>query len=103
MTLIILPEAAEELAEAARWYEECRAGLGIEFLGSIEDALTRITANPMQCAVWADEERYRRLVVSRFPYLIFFEVRAHDLEVVAFAHASRDPGYWRRRGEGGSR
>ncbi len=52
---------------------------------------------PDAFAKWPDDARYRRIVVRRFPYLVFFEVRGETVEVVAVAHASREPGYWRAR------
>jgi len=30
------------MAEAARWYEAHRPGLGMEFLGALDDAVARI-------------------------------------------------------------
>jgi hypothetical protein len=42
--------------------------------------------------------------VRGFPYLVVYRVGAHDLLIVAVAHAKRRPGYWARRlGGTGSR
>jgi hypothetical protein len=40
---------------------------------------------------------YRRHVVWRFPFLIFFTVSDEAVDVFAFAHAKRRPGYWTER------
>ena len=77
--LVVLPEAEEDIQEAMRWYERRWRGLGAELLGCVEHA------------------RYRRIVVRRFPYVVFIEVRVQDVEVVAAAHASRAPGFWLAR------
>jgi hypothetical protein len=95
--LVVLPEAEEELLEAMRWYESRRAGLGTELLEAVEAALQRIALAPAQFAVWAADQRWRRCVLGRFPYAVVFEERPEGLEVIAFAHGKRRPGYWQLR------
>lgn len=92
--LVVLPEAEQDVREAMRWYNRQRRGLGLEFFGAVEAGWARIVDNPYLCAAWPDDPRYRRLVLTRFPYLVFYEVRPDAVEVVAVAHASREPGYW---------
>jgi hypothetical protein len=36
-------------------------------------------------------------LVDRFPYQIVLELRRESVLVLAVAHTSRRPGYWRRR------
>jgi plasmid stabilization system protein ParE len=96
-TRIVLPEAEDELREAMRWYEARRSGLGLEFLGVIEDAMSRVTSTPLAWPEWQDAPRYRRMVLRRFPYLLFYEIRGDTVEFVAVAHARRRPGYWLSR------
>ena len=93
----VLPEAEDEMLAAMRWYEGRRPGLGLEFLGAIEHVLARIASGPEQFALWPGDDRYRRAVLDRFPYLVVFEIRTEAIEVVAVAHARRDAGYWRER------
>ncbi len=94
---IVLPEAEDEIREALLWYEARREGLGIEFLGVIEEAMARVANAPNAWPVWAPNVRYRRTVLRRFPYLLFYEIRGDTIEFVAVAHASRRPGYWLSR------
>ncbi|HEX6715747.1 MAG TPA: hypothetical protein VF088_01475 [Pyrinomonadaceae bacterium] len=57
------PEADAELTEAREWYSHQRDDLDIEFMQCIEDALSRILANPhMFPAVHGD---LRRAIVRR--------------------------------------
>jgi hypothetical protein len=42
----ISEEADAEVAEAARWYETHRSGLGIEFLDALDIAVARIAEAP---------------------------------------------------------
>ena len=40
----------------------------------------------------------RQFSVSGFPYRIAYRVRDHDIYVIAVAHTSRRPNYWKHRG-----
>lgn len=42
----ISEEADAEMAEAARWYETHRAGMGTEFLDAVDTAVARIAETP---------------------------------------------------------
>ncbi len=44
--LLIRPEAESDLAAAYRWYEDRDAGLGEEFLRTVEAALLGVQKNP---------------------------------------------------------
>ncbi len=95
--LVVLPEAKQDIREAMRWYKRQRRGLGAEFVGVVDAGLAQLFANPLAFATWPDDERYRRFVLHRFPYLVFYELRPDAVEVVAVAHASREPGFWTSR------
>ena len=46
MIIRFTPAADAELAEASQWYAHQREDLDIEFMESIDDALSRIVGNP---------------------------------------------------------
>ena len=92
--LRVFPEAETELAEAAEWYESKRAGLGVELVAVIDRAFHEIQDAPLVCAQWVPDRPFRKKVLTRFPYVVFFRVDEHVVEVVAVAHAKRRPGYW---------
>ena len=48
MIIRFTPQADTELAEAREWYARQRQDLDLEFMRSIDDALSRIVANPNQ-------------------------------------------------------
>jgi hypothetical protein len=48
--LRVAPEAEDELAAAAEWYEGRRAGLGVELVASIDGAFEEILAAPLSYA-----------------------------------------------------
>jgi toxin ParE1/3/4 len=94
------PEADEELREAARWYQEKRPGLGLEFLAAIGAALDLVQRHPAgggRVPKVRDEIPVRRVVLHRFPYAIVFLELDAEIRVLAFAHHRRRPGYWRKR------
>ena len=70
-TLIVFPEAEDEAAEAAAWYEERQDGLGLEWLVELDRVFERIQFSPRQFPTWDRDPRYRTVVVGRFPYVIF--------------------------------
>lgn len=92
LAIEFLHAAREEFIEASRWYENKRAGLGLEFIAEIERCLTLATERPLQFAlVRAD---IRRVVASRFPYSVYFRAEAHRIVVLAIFHGRRDPKIW---------
>ncbi len=90
-----LAQATAELAEAAEWYEARRAGLGIDFVAEVDTALAGISEHPEASPRWRADRPYRRHVLQRFPYVVFFRLLGdNSIEVTAVAHARRRPGYW---------
>jgi plasmid stabilization system protein ParE len=93
--LVILPEAERDLAEACEWYERQRAGLGEQLLSCVDARIQAIRRNPeMHARV---HENYRRALVRRFPYAVFYEFDGHTVTVYCIFHCSRDPEKWRAR------
>ena len=78
-------------------YAQRRADLDIEFMESINDALSRIVRNPRLYPLVY--RTLRRAVVPRFPFAIFYEVTSDEIQVVAVFHSRRDPEIWKSRVE----
>jgi plasmid stabilization system protein ParE len=94
LPVVLTHEAEAEFDEAADWYERT-AGLGAEFVARIRDALSRIGSMPeLHAVVYQD---IRRAVIRRFPYNIYYRVRADRVEVIAVFHGRRDPSVWQKR------
>ena len=96
-TLRVLPDAEAELLSAAMWYEDKRPGLGVELVAAVDRALESILENPDACPMWRANRQYRTWRLKRFPYFLVLRVASTAVEVVAVAHAKRQPGYWRDR------
>lgn len=95
MIIRFSPEADNELAEARQWYAHQREDLDLEFMQSIDDAMSRIVASPDQYPnVY---KSLRRIVIRRFPFAIFYEVAADEIQVIAVFHSRRDPERWKAR------
>ncbi|MEW6541959.1 MAG: type II toxin-antitoxin system RelE/ParE family toxin [Bacillota bacterium] len=93
--LIVAPEAEQDVAEAYAWYEGRRTGLGEEFLSCVDACIEAIRRTPeMHATVF---EHYRRGLVRRFPYAIFYENVGGRVTVYGVFHSSRDPDKWRQR------
>jgi len=84
------------MAEAARWYESHREGLGIEFLDAVDVAVARIAETPSVGSMVPGvvDSDIRRGPVRRFPYHIVYLELADRLQILAVAHDRRRPGYW---------
>jgi hypothetical protein len=98
--LRVLAAAAEEAAEAAAWYERERPGLGVDFQVAIEAALDVLEQDivPLTPAPGTSGSRgVKRLLLRRFPYSVIVREGGTEVVVLAFAHHSRRPGYWRDR------
>jgi plasmid stabilization system protein ParE len=91
--LILAPEAEQDIAESYHWYENRRSGLGEEFLGCVDACIERILRNPETYA--KVHQDYRRAIVRRFPYVIFYEYDEGAVTIYCVFHTSRDPEKWR--------
>jgi plasmid stabilization system protein ParE len=93
--VIFMPEADDEVAAAWEWYESHEPGLGEEFLRCVEACIEGIRRHPLMYPVAIDV--FRRALIRRFPFEIFYEPTADALEIHAVFHCSQDPEKWRRR------
>jgi plasmid stabilization system protein ParE len=93
--LIFAPEVEQDLGEAYAWYEKRRQGLGEEFLSCIDACIQSICRTPeLHAKLYRD---YRRAIVRRFPYVIFYEHHGSTVTIYGVLHSSRDPNKWRER------
>ncbi len=95
LPLIINPEAELDLAEARRWYEAERVGLGDELIEAVGKVLNRIQRAPRLYAKVFQE--LRLALVRRFPYAVLYRIDEDQITVVAVYHTHRDPRAWQGR------
>jgi plasmid stabilization system protein ParE len=87
-TLVIRPEAADDLIAARDWYQAQRNGLGREFLDAVEETFARIQDNPERRA--PEYKSVRRARTMRFPYIVYYRIIADVVEILAVQHGSRN-------------
>ena len=88
--------AAREYRSSRDWYRERSTDAAQQFTIAVNRAADRIAADAESLPILSGTYRYSR--VTRFPYvLVFRRLETDVVMVVAVAHTSRRPGYWRRR------
>jgi plasmid stabilization system protein ParE len=90
-----LAPAEREFTRAADRYQRDKPGLGDEFLEAVMDAAERAVEYPDRGSPYLFGTR--RIVLTRFPYGVVYVVRPTRTAIIAVAHHSRRPGYWRKR------
>jgi plasmid stabilization system protein ParE len=95
--VLLTREAQLELRAAAHWYSEQENGLGEDFVAEVDRTLELVAEGAQRYPVWRPDRPYRRALVRRFPYVLFFTNEADSVRVLAVAHQKRKPGYWLRR------
>ena len=93
--VIIDSEAENELSDSVAFYERRQPGLGSDFEQAAREAVRTIQSDPERHPPQNDGTR--RLVMERFPFVIHYADLPGTIWILAFAHTSRKPGYWRRR------
>lgn len=93
--VVIRREAEGELAAAVDWYAERSEDTAKRFCNELLAAVKAIAADPERFPIFQGKYRYRLL--SRFPYRIIYRERDADIEILAVAHTSRRPDYWKLR------
>jgi plasmid stabilization system protein ParE len=85
--LLVRPEAERDLATARDWYDQKRAGLGDEFLDEIAAAMRTLAQAPERERLYY--RNFRRIIVRRFPYKIFYQTVGVRIIVFRVLHAKQ--------------
>ena len=96
MTSVIIAAAAEEeFAEALFWYSQRSLRAATDFDLELNHAIEQISAAPDRFPTF--DQRHRFYLLRRFPYFVLYRIESNAVLVVAIAHTSRKPDYWRDR------
>jgi plasmid stabilization system protein ParE len=99
---VLDPEAALDIENAARWYEQQQAGLGVDFVLAVDACLDEIESAPLSFQKVHGE--VRRWFLSRFPYSVYFEIVGGQIEILAVFHGKQDEhAFQASRRQGGPR
>lgn len=88
--------AKRELHEARRRYRRRSPATAQRFQQAANQVFQQIAYNAELGAPY--QQRFRWMLVKRFPYLLYYEIRDPlPVMIYAVAHARRRPNYWLRR------
>ena len=86
------PQVADEVIEAMAWYSTRSPGLDTAFFRAFEIATKSLGEQP---------ERYRRvlgevrrIILPRFPYVVFYRFDGDEVVVLSLQHERRSPDRW---------
>jgi hypothetical protein len=83
------PEVAPDVRNGHNWYEGKSQGLGDEFSRMFYVSCQELTRNPrLYPQVHRD---FRRCLLRRFPYAIYFTIKEDLVVVFGLFHCARDP------------
>jgi plasmid stabilization system protein ParE len=89
MQLRYSARAKDDLFLAFQWYEAQRRGLGLEFLACVEAAIETIQQMPK---LYAEHHlHFRRALVRRFPFSIFYTIEESEIVLQAVFDNRQDP------------
>jgi plasmid stabilization system protein ParE len=94
--VVFHPDAEVEFRASLSWYgrRSRRAAQGFE--RAMDRVLTTVASTPDRYPFYDDV--YREAILTRYPYSLIYRVESNgDVLVVAVAHSSREPDYWRGR------
>ena len=87
--VIIRRQAKQDLREAKTWYRNISRALADDFVHRIADAIALAQERPL--AFQMVHRTFRRILLHRFPYAIFYHADEARIVVVAVLHQARDP------------
>jgi len=88
-TIRFLPEVEEDAINGYMWYESKSKGLGEDFLRMFFACANEISWNPLLYQkVYRD---FRRRLLRRFPYAVYFTIENGQIIVVGLFHCARNP------------
>ena len=87
--VIIRPEAKLDLREAKTWYRSISPALRDDFVRRVDDAIDLAKERPF--AFQIVHRTFRRILLHRFPYALFYHASEDRIVVVGVLHQARDP------------
>ncbi|MEM6767771.1 MAG: type II toxin-antitoxin system RelE/ParE family toxin [Bacteroidota bacterium] len=93
---IILPQAKEDVREAALWYNRRQKGLGKRFTAELTERIQLIRQNPSVYAIRYED--VRTAVLNIFPFMIHYTLNEAEktIIIVGVFHTSLSPDRWNR-------
>ena len=86
--ILIAEEAEAEIKSAKKWYEKQKPGLGKEFVAAVKGVINGLKTDKVEHRLVFDS--VRRVVVRRFPYLIYYKRDKNAVRILAVLHYRQD-------------
>lgn len=91
------PLAEEEIVQTGRRYASYSEKVGFRFADRFRNISELLFSGFLEGQAFENLPDVRRFAVTDFPYYIIYRRRGDVFEIIAFAHTSRRPGYWKKR------
>lgn len=91
------PLASEEFLGAIDWYGASSKAKAERYRLAVGRHIGYLLSGLLEGPVYEGLPGVRRMLVKDFPYCIIYRRRDDVFEIIAFAHTSRRPGYWKKR------
>jgi plasmid stabilization system protein ParE len=88
-------EAEQEYLESLSWYRNRSILAAANFEDAITKAVHAIQNNPRMWPAYFGP--FQKYTLRQFPFSLVFEEHLTEVLVIAVAHGSRRPGYWKNR------
>ena len=89
------PHAEAEILSSLAWYSSRSDLAARSFVHELMRVIARAVDSPERSPKYLHGAR--RIVFPRFPFSLVYRMKGEVLEVLAVAHQSRKPGYWKGR------
>src|SRR5574337_872289 len=89
------PAAEAEVLEAEAWYLERSDVAARAFVHEVNHVIEQMIEAPERWPPF--EQGTHRIVFPTFPFTLIYRIKPEVIEIVAVAHQSRRPGYWKSR------
>ncbi len=89
--------AAKEIVEIFEWYEREKDNLGKKFRNDVDKAFQKILKSPLAFSKIKKHSKIRRIILTHFPYKIFYNPSTEPITIIAVIHFSRSPKYTNKR------
>ena len=83
------PELHNDLIRNLKWYQNKDPSLANAFIELFYSSVQKITVNPL--AYVKINEDYRRILMKKFPYTIYFYIENETVIVAGLFHVAQNP------------
>ncbi|MGM0380809.1 MAG: type II toxin-antitoxin system RelE/ParE family toxin [bacterium] len=94
MKIEILDEAEQDLIKGYYFYEQQAEDLGNYFLDSL---LSEIDSLEFYAGIHPEHFGYYRLLANKFPFAVYYKIKAETVQVYAVLDCRRNPAWVRER------